>query len=476
MKIRFFLAVLAVIIIQIKGLSQAIIFEDETLKSELINHQPIIDINQDQEISISEAENAKEIKLLALNFQSPIIENFEGIQYFKNLEKLEILRHPLEISNFSLFPHLKVLRLESNELSEINIDENFDLIEFSTDLNPLTHIDLTNNSKLQKLIIANALISEVDLSNTNIQYLSLNGSDIANLDINNLLELDTLIINFTAIKNIDLSTNHSLNTFWSYACCLETLDISSNTNLKSLDCRYNCLTGLDLSQNTNLENLSISGNELQEIDLTNNINLEYLGLSSNQLTFIDLCNNVKLKRFYASANQIEHIDFSSTPDISYISIANNLLKSINLKNTNLEYRTGQFANPVISGNGQTLTDICVDQQDSLVIKSILFSTFSNSLIKINQECYNTCMPSLESNSLSIAISPNPSSSFFNLSSDSPITKIEILDLNGQIIFKSDFTARYSFTTNIENIQNGIYLIKASNINQSAITKLVINSL
>ncbi|WP_313112359.1 hypothetical protein [Aequorivita sediminis] len=63
--------------------SQIINFPDNNFKNALLNHNPVIDLNGDGEVQISEAEYATQI---SISYQP--IASLEGIQYFTALEKL----------------------------------------------------------------------------------------------------------------------------------------------------------------------------------------------------------------------------------------------------------------------------------------------------------------------------------------------------------------------------------------------------
>lgn len=457
-----------------KAEAQTILFEDDAFKLLLLEHQPVIDVNQDQEISISEAEDVTELNITLSN-NSSIVESFEGIQFFVNLENLVIQNLSLNINDFSIFPKLKRLKLRYNEIDQIVIDQNLELIELTSRFNSLTQIDLANNTKLEKLSIENSLISEIELANnTELKYLNLNGSNISEIDINGLTQLDTLITNFTGIEEIDLSANVNLKTLWTFGNCLESIDISNNINLVNLDCRYNCLSNIDLKNNNNLVSLSCGGNNLEEIDIKNLENLTELSLSDNQISAIDLCNNVGLEKLYASQNQITHIDFSSTPSIDYIDLTNNLLETIILKNTNFEYRVGPFPNPNIEGNQPTFRNICADPEDSIKVKAFLsgIDSFNEYQFEYTSDCPEACI-NTGSNTIPLTLSPNPTDNIFTVNSASIISKVELFDINGQIVSSYSFNDTGSFTINVNNIERGIYIVKASNNNSFSTSKIII---
>lgn len=65
--------------------------------------------------------------------------------------------------------------------------------------------------------------------------------------------------------------------------------------------------------------------------------------------------------------------------------------------------------------------------------------------------------------------PNPTSGFIYIKTDQPVQKIEILDLNGRMVLQK----MQSTQINLINLQNGVYVIKASLINGKTIqTKII----
>lgn len=69
----------------------------------------------------------------------------------------------------------------------------------------------------------------------------------------------------------------------------------------------------------------------------------------------------------------------------------------------------------------------------------------------------------------IVVFPNPTSSFINIKSKLPISKIEIFDLLG----KNILTSRAQNQIDISNLQSGIYLIKFSSDIGSSTKKIIV---
>jgi choice-of-anchor B domain-containing protein len=69
-----------------------------------------------------------------------------------------------------------------------------------------------------------------------------------------------------------------------------------------------------------------------------------------------------------------------------------------------------------------------------------------------------------------AISPNPTDSNFNVTSETIIEKIEIIDMLGKSVLVRDGIFENNTTVDVSNLQSGIYIIK---FNNTAIEKLVV---
>jgi len=82
----------------------------------------------------------------------------------------------------------------------------------------------------------------------------------------------------------------------------------------------------------------------------------------------------------------------------------------------------------------------------------------------NSDTLNVDLP--EPSNSDIMVFPNPTDGIINLSKDIVITDIEVLNLKGQIIIKSEQNNR----VNLNNLPNGLYLVKINTLNGSIIKR------
>ena len=186
-----------------------------------------IDQNNDGKIQIFEAEAVKELKILKYKFNS-----FEGIEYFKNLEKLIL------------------------------------------SVNDLTFLDLSQNKNLKVLVCTNNNIENIDLS-TNKKL------NIIDLRWN---ALQTILLPKN-VEELQCDTNK-----------LTTLNLSDCKHLKIVSCPDNMLTTLDISNAKNLIELWCSKNNLTQLNLKNNIKLEHLWIDHNPELLCLEIDNLTIKK------------------------------------------------------------------------------------------------------------------------------------------------------------------------------------
>lgn len=176
---------------------------------------------------------------------------FKGIEYFVNLEKLDITK----------------LYAEHIELSR-----NVNLEELVAKYNYLTEIDFTNNTKLKKINLC-----------TDYEALK----KINKLDISMLPDLEELDISFQNISSMDVTKNTKLKKLNVSNCHIGPLDLTSCTLLEELNAGNSNFDSIDLSKCTELKTVCVeSCEDLTALDISNNV-LERLG--STTLILIPRC-------------------------------------------------------------------------------------------------------------------------------------------------------------------------------------------
>jgi|AntDeeMinimDraft_5_1070356.scaffolds.fasta_scaffold01013_11 Leucine-rich repeat (LRR) protein len=187
-----YLFTLALILLSFSVFAQTINFPDETLKSKLVNYTPNIDINNDSEIQVSEAQAYTGGLDLQVDYSSTPyekIENLEGLEYFENVNYLNLnYNDPFELIDFSNLESLDSLKLR-------HVDVVLDTLKVLDNQN-LQKLDLSENG--------NAVFKVSNLSN--LEYLNLTHDDFSDgfpAEINSLPSLRKLDIVETNISDVD---------------------------------------------------------------------------------------------------------------------------------------------------------------------------------------------------------------------------------------------------------------------------------
>lgn len=230
-----------------------------------------IDINDDGEIQISEAEAVSSLGLNGDVAEGNQISSFEGIQSFTNLSI------------------------------------------FYCNNNLMTELDLSQNTQL-------------------VQLYCLNNHQLTNLDLSVNVDLETLFLSGDNFSDIDLTDNENLLELLIQGTNLTSLDLTENLNLELLSCSGNQLTELDVSQNSNITELDCSGNQLMSLDCSQNINLQHLYCSYNELTELDLSQNLGLLDLDCSGNQLTDLDLNNLANLSTLDVSLIQFNSLFLKN------------------------------------------------------------------------------------------------------------------------------------------------
>ncbi|MBQ6192625.1 MAG: leucine-rich repeat domain-containing protein [Bacteroidaceae bacterium] len=135
--------------------------------------------------------------------------------------------------------------------------------------NSFTSLDISYNTKLQRLTMKNSKVTSLDQSFCpDLHYMNCEGTPLGRLRIfNNNKEMDTLIV-----KN----------------CSLDVLTLSDGINkMKHLDCSNNNIGALSLSNMPELLYLDCSNNQLPSLDITSCKSLKWFYAHHNRLISIE---------------------------------------------------------------------------------------------------------------------------------------------------------------------------------------------
>jgi len=277
--------------------AQIVDIPDENFKNVLLNYNPVIDINDDGEIQVSEAELVTSLVLVNLGIMS-----LEGISSFTNIIDIYIESNPLVSLDFSQNTNLEVIHCNDNELVSLNVSQNQNIRILECVNNSITSIDVSQNLNLLELWCGINNISNLDVTNNvNLEKLSFMDNEISEIDVTENVNITLLSFIDTNINNIDISQNINLEVLFCDVNELSELNVSQNPNLKRLSVTNNLLTNLDISQNPNLEKINCDNNFLQNLNIKNGNNLNFVFMFAN--------NNPNL-----TCIQVDDVDYANSQD------------------------------------------------------------------------------------------------------------------------------------------------------------------
>ena len=172
-----------------------------------------------------------------------------------------------------------------------------------------------------------------------------NNDSVLNSNINTVISIDVNSLSISDLTGIEGFTD--LTSLVAYGNFISNLDLTNLILLESLIFNSNQLTSLDLSNNLVLRDLRLNNNFITSLDLTNNTNLEILHLQNNQLTSIDIVSCDKLRYLEVNNNSLSNLNLSPCAfnDLCYqipesfghfvLRANDNLLNSIDLTNCNV---------------------------------------------------------------------------------------------------------------------------------------------
>jgi len=220
--------------------SQVVEIPDPHFKDRLIDHDPVIDINEDGEIQLSEAEAfIGSLDVSGTSSEPGEIQDLSGIESFVNIN---------------------ALNCNYNAITELDISNNIAIHTLSASGNLFESLNLNNNYNLEFLQSNFGQLAALDISqNTLLRFLYVQGNSLTEIDLSHNPLLIGLIIDNNDIDDLDFSVTNYLNFVYCRNNLFPDLDLSNNVELITLDCKNNTLLEyIDLNNGAN-ENLIISG-------------------------------------------------------------------------------------------------------------------------------------------------------------------------------------------------------------------------
>jgi Leucine-rich repeat (LRR) protein len=342
--------------------AQVINFPDPAFKAKLLsasysqrvatgsnNEYRQIDINNNGEIEISEAQSITLMKIDRSNITS-----LEGIEYFTSLKHLDCAVNSLELLNVESLKSLGYLDCAYNKLNSLKVNDLSKIYELYCQFNQLVNLDLRSLTSLSTLRCDSNKITSLNISGlTNLITLDCQSNSLTTLELKGLINLYRLV----CANNI-----------------ISTLNVEDLANLDSLWCSNNQLSELNLRNLINLGELGCYGNQLTILDLGGLLKMGHLICSNNKITSLNLSGLTKLRDINCSGNKLSVLDVSELIWLDFLGCSNNKLTSLFIKNGRNEYVVDFSNNP-------NLNYICADESElSQVEKWISTYGFTNCFV------------------------------------------------------------------------------------------------
>lgn len=274
------------------------------------------------------------------------ITDLTGLEAFTNLKSINCGGIKVNSFNFSKNTKLTTIYAPSNNITSIDLSQNLALTTVNLANNNLTEINVSKNTALKDLSLYRNKITAVDVSNNkDLIYLTVSNNQLSKIDVAGNPQLTYLGCTDNLLTSLDVTNNPLLKGLDFERNKITAINVSKNPELESLNTSQNPLKALNVTKNTKLINLQCYGSSyvtnggggsglIGTLDLSNNTLLTDLNCSSNQLTNLDITSNIKLQYFRAYGNAITDLNLTQNTNLIEVSIGDNKLKTVNIKNGN----------------------------------------------------------------------------------------------------------------------------------------------
>ena len=308
------------------------------------------DRNNDGKLSAEELK-ADKYKGVVINVSGMKIKDLSGIELFAELTELDCSNTLITELDVSKNRKLRTLICGRCGITGLDVTNNplLETLECSNGYFGIGEneyasapglIDLSKNKKLKRLVLQNAMLTQVDVSkNTGLVYLDVSWNYLEGLDVTNNTALEELDCTWSfvdpegGLRNVsqpDISRNKKLKKFYCGQNGFEEIDVSGNPELIVLSTYNNKLHQIDVSKNPKLTKLDCEENELYKLDVSQNKELTRLDCSYNRLMKLDLSEHDKLIELDCRKNKLRDMDLTGCTSLESLDCTYNLLDALDV--------------------------------------------------------------------------------------------------------------------------------------------------
>ncbi len=293
-------------------------------------------------------------------------------------------------------------------------------------------------------------------------------NQLTNLNLSQNFALTYLSCYENLLTNLDLSSNTALTTLNCEDNLLTSLDVSQHPTLTSLFCSGNQLSSLNANGASALNAIYCVENELTSIDVNGATGLTILSCGWNELTSLDLAGAPALGLLHCDNNQLTSLDISQNSDLTSLFCNYNQISCLNVKNgnnINFFYMETIFNNlfcievdyPVWSTANWTASNNNIDA-------GVTFSTNCN----YPPGCFSTPTTIAEINPI-ISLYPNPSSDHVMIEVEGIPSQLILIDMQGKVI-REELISNKTHLMDISSLYKGIYFVRIGEFSSKLIVE------
>lgn len=322
----------------LKGVNVGISISAEFFPDELFRDciQINFDENEDGLLDVAEI-----MEIVRLDVSRNAITDLTGIEYLRYMTEFNCDSTRIDSIDVSKNTRLERLDISNNNLEELDVTKNVMLKELICESNCFTKLDVSKNTELENLAFSWNGLKEINLRNCKkLKTLYAYSTNLEKLDLSQNTELSYLEILSGQLKKLDITKNINLI----YVSCannpLTSLDVSKCKMLQVLDCSNTNIQKLDVSKNAYLYSLTCTRSKLKMLDVSKNANLQTLNVEYTNISKLDVSRNLDLRQLKIDETQIETLDLSANLKLSSFSCDYCMLTSLDLTdNTQLYGKT-----------------------------------------------------------------------------------------------------------------------------------------
>ena len=290
-----------------------------------------------------------------------------NLNYNPNLKKLILFNNNISNLNLSNVPNLESLNLNWNLSQLPNFYQVPKLKSLHLGGGIYSSIDLSILPLLEEFYVegSNYTINNFNINNPTLKKLSINATNIVNLNLINAPNLEELRVSSNKqLVGLNVDNNRELEDLAIYDNNFNTIDLRNNNKLKTLQIIKNNISTINLENNPNLTYLNLSQNNLTSLDLHNNNLLRQLDVKNNNLESLTL-NAQTLTNIDASNNKLTNLDLRNFSKVYGLDVSDNLLKELYLPNNiyscnNIKYSNNKLMRIEKCGGGVTPQNIEIE--------------------------------------------------------------------------------------------------------------------